>query len=182
MLHRKFQLKWPCGLREDVRNRISRWWLWWLSWTSDWHNFSSFRSRSRPVATEQVRLKVTKGLGKDVKNLFSRGRLWLPFSVGLGLAFFVSSRCPYTPHQVSAQLDHSLYRRCPKYESLTCFPHKCIGPMQLHGGANLTLPQTSMQGIHFCSFGRPPVPDDLCKDYAQGLFGSGEEDFERFIP
>ena len=39
----------------------------------------------------------------------------------------------------------------------------------MHRDANLTSPQkgqTSMYDHHFSNFGRPPVPDDLCKDSA----------------
>ena len=32
LLHHKFQLNSPCGLREDVQNRLSRWRLWRPSW------------------------------------------------------------------------------------------------------------------------------------------------------
>ena len=30
---------------------------------------------------------------------------------------------------------------------------------------------------HFSNFGRSLIPDDLCKDSAQGILGSGEKDF-----
>ena len=43
LLRCKFQLNSPCGLREAVQNRFSRWRLWWPSWISN-HDFSSFRS------------------------------------------------------------------------------------------------------------------------------------------
>ena len=42
-------------------------------------------------------------------------------------------------------------------------------PIQKHREANLTLPQkvqTSMYNNYFSNFGRPPVPNDLCKDSA----------------
>ena len=34
-----------------------------------------------------------------------------------------------------------------------------------------------MYDHHFNNFGRPPVPDDLCKDSAEGILCSGEGDF-----
>ena len=37
-----------------------------------------------------------------------------------------------------------------------------------------------MYDHHFSNFGRPSVPDDLCKDSAPKLLGSGEEDFKGF--
>ena len=42
-------------------------------------------------------------------------------------------------------------------------------PIQMHKEANLSLPykgQMSMNHHYFSNFGRPPVPDDLCKDSA----------------
>ena len=38
-----------------------------------------------------------------------------------------------------------------------------------------------MYDHYFSNFGRPPVSDDLWKDSAQGILGSGE-DFERALP
>ena len=34
-----------------------------------------------------------------------------------------------------------------------------------------------MYDHYFSNFGRTPVPDDLCKDSAQSILGSREEDF-----
>ena len=64
------------------------------SWIFDRHKFGLFRSRSHPVAKEQV----------------------------------------------SAQSDLRFEKRCPKYEFSTFFLYKCIGPIQMHGEENLTLP------------------------------------------
>ena len=44
-----------------------------------------------------------------------------------------------------------------------------VFPIQMHREANLTLlkkGQMSIYDIYFSNFGRPPVPDDLCKDSA----------------
>ena len=44
-----------------------------------------------------------------------------------------------------------------------------VFPIQMHMEANLTLPQKgqmSMYDLYFSYFGRPPVPNDLCKDSA----------------
>ena len=41
-----------------------------------------------------------------------------------------------------------------------------VFPIQMHREANLTLPykgQMSIYNIYFSNFGRPPVPNDLCK-------------------
>ena len=45
-----------------------------------------------------------------------------------------------------------------------------MGPIQMHTEANLTSPlkgQMSMYANYFSNFGRPPVPDDICKDLAK---------------
>ena len=62
LLQRKFQLDSPCGLREDVQNRFLRWRLCRPAWIFDRHNFSSFRSGSRPIAIEQVSAQIIQGL------------------------------------------------------------------------------------------------------------------------
>ena len=41
----------------------------WPSWISDRHNFSSFRSRSHPVATEQVYAQTDQRFGKRCRKL-----------------------------------------------------------------------------------------------------------------
>ena len=56
LLYPKFQLNWPCGLRENVQNRFSRWRL--------CHNFSLFQSRNHPVATEQVSTQIDQRFEK----------------------------------------------------------------------------------------------------------------------
>ena len=51
----------------------------------------------------------------------------------------------------------------------TIFPFKCMGLIQMHREANLTLPlkgQTSMYDNSFSNSGRPLIPNDLCKDSA----------------
>ena len=68
LLHWKFQLNFPCGLW-DVPNELSIWRLWPASWISDRHNFSSFRSRSCPVATEQVSALINQRFGERCRKL-----------------------------------------------------------------------------------------------------------------
>ena len=69
----------------------------------------------------KFQLKSTKGLGRDVENGFSRWRLWRPYWIFYqdSFSYFVSTRHPDAPHQVSSQLDLSLQRRCLKYEFST---------------------------------------------------------------
>ena len=48
------------------------------------------------------------------------------------------------------------------------FPYKWMGPIQMHTEAN-DLPVKrlmSMYDNYFSNFGRPPIPDDTCKDSA----------------
>ena len=59
----------------------------------------------------------------------------LGFSTDSVLAI-LSTRHLNAPHQVSIQMD---YRGGPKYEFSTFFPYKCIGPIQMHEEANVTL-------------------------------------------
>ena len=42
MLHTKFQVSWPFGSREEVKNRFSRWWPSWISGRNDRSDFSYF--------------------------------------------------------------------------------------------------------------------------------------------
>ena len=55
----------------------------------------------------KFQLKLTKGLGRDVKNWVSRWRPWQQSWIfyQLGFSYFVSSRHPDAPYQVSNQLD-----------------------------------------------------------------------------
>ena len=99
----KFQLNLPCGLH-DVKNRFSRWRLWRPSPISDQHDFSSFQSRSCPVATEQVLAQIDQRFGKRCQKLMETT---LDFQSAY-LYYFVSTRRPDAPHQVSTQFDHSL--------------------------------------------------------------------------
>ena len=66
------------------------------SWIFDRHKFGLFRSRSHPVAKEQV----------SAQSFDSTG----------------------------------LEKKCPKYKFSTFFLYKYIGPIQMHGEENLTLP------------------------------------------
>ena len=55
----------------------------------------------------KFRLKSTKVLGRDVENWFLRWRLWWPSWIlnRLSFSYFVSTRHPDAPHQLSTQLD-----------------------------------------------------------------------------
>ena len=113
LLHLSFNLVIsPCGLR-DVKNRFSRWRLWWPSWISDQHNFSSLSHFNPEVVLllqSKFQLKSTIALGRDVKNWFSRWRLWQSSWIfdRISFSYFECTRRLDAPHQVSTQLDHSL--------------------------------------------------------------------------
>ena len=88
----------------------------------------------------KFRFKSTKGLGKKVENWFSRWRLWQPswiFNRLINFSYFVSTRRPDAPHQVSTQLDHSLQRRCPKYEFSTYFTYTVFAPFSAPGAKKI---------------------------------------------
>ena len=68
------------------------------------------------------------------------------------------------PHEIWATLDQRLQRR--SYLKLSTFfhtniwdPYKCI--------CRQTWPCHKKVKHHFSNFGRPPIPDDLCKDSAR---------------
>ena len=78
LLHCKFQLKWPCGLRENVQNRFSRWWLWsHLGFPID-RILGHFDPEVVLLLQSNFQLTSTKELGRDVKKWFSRWWLWWP--------------------------------------------------------------------------------------------------------
>ena len=75
----------------------------------------------------------------------------------------LSFPCPReVPNKIWATLAQRLHRRS-HFEILNIFP------IQMHREANLTSSwkgQMSMYDHYFSNFGRPPVPDALCKDSA----------------
>ena len=93
-------------------------------------------------------------------------------------AILVNGRRPFSnlsfphpkeaPYGIWAKLAQRLQRRS-RLKFSTIFLFKCMGFIQMHREANLTLPykgQTSTYDNSFSSFGRPHVPDDSCKDSA----------------
>ena len=79
------------------------------SWICDRYNFSLFRSRSYPVATEQVSAKSDQRFGKRCPKLIFKidvvAILDFP-SAHLAILCFVSTKRPNAHHQVSIQLDY----------------------------------------------------------------------------
>ena len=62
----------------------------------------------------------------------------LGFSIG-SFSYFVSHKRPNACHQVSVQLDYRGGVQNMNSHLRNIFPYKCIGPIQIHGEANLTL-------------------------------------------
>ena len=81
----------------------------WPFWISDGHDFSSFRSKSYLVATEQVSAQSDVRFGRRCRKLIFKMAAVvaiLDFCSAQFSLFCVSTRHPDTPHQVSTQLDH----------------------------------------------------------------------------
>ena len=77
------------------------------SWISYQHNFSSFRSRSHPAATEQVSAQGDQRFGKRCRKLIFKMAAVAAILDFLSthLAIFVSTKHLNAHHQVSIQLD-----------------------------------------------------------------------------
>ena len=104
MLHTKFGVNWLLGLREEAKNRFSRWPPWQPSWISDQQDFSYFLSTSHPDAFYQVwRVNWPFPSGEEAKNRFSRWRpSWI--SDRNDFSFFFSTCLPDASYQVSSRL------------------------------------------------------------------------------
>ena len=68
MLPTKFQVNWPFGSGEEVKNRFSSWRPWQPSWISDRKDFSYFWCTSHPNASYQVSSQLAFRLAK--KQIF----------------------------------------------------------------------------------------------------------------
>ena len=103
------------------------------SWIFDRHNFSLFRSRSHPVATQQAsaqsNLRFEKRCRKLIFKMVAVVAI-LDFSIG-SFSYFVSHKRPNAHHQVSIQLDYK--GDVQNMNSQHFFPYICIGPIQMHG-------------------------------------------------
>ena len=141
MLPTKFQVNWPLGSGEDVKNRFS----WWSprrpSWISDQNGFRYFWSTSHPgnhgghlgfpirIILANFDLQVTLmlptkfqgnwpfGSGEEAKNRFSRWGSWRPswISNRKDFSYFWSTSHSDASYQVSNQLAFWYRRRSEKY-------------------------------------------------------------------
>ena len=71
MLPTKFQINWPFGSGEEVKNRFSRWLQ---SWISNMNDFNYFDLLVTPMLPTQFQVNWPFGSGEEVKNRFSRRR------------------------------------------------------------------------------------------------------------
>ena len=108
------------------------------SWISDQHNFSSFGSTSHPVATEQVSAQSNQRFLKRCRKLIIKMA-----AVAAILDFLLTHLailCLLGTLMPSSSFDSTgLQRGFQNMNSQHCFPYRCIGPIQMHGEANLTL-------------------------------------------
>ena len=106
---------------------------------SDQHNFSSFRSRSHPVATEQVSAQSDQRFGKRCRKLIFKTAAMV--AILDFISAHLSNLCLLSAPMIIIKFRFNwIMKRCPKYEFSPFFPYKCIGPIQIQGEANLTLP------------------------------------------
>ena len=76
MLPTKFQVKWPFGSGEEVKNRFSRWPPWRPAWISNRNDFSYFWSTSHPDASYQVLSQLAQGCRSRLLKLLTPHKRW----------------------------------------------------------------------------------------------------------
>ena len=87
----------------------------------------------------------------------------------------MSTKGPNAHNQVSIQLDYT--GNIQNIYSQHFPPYKCIGPIQMHGEANMTLPSKVNADHHFSNVVDLQLTMTCAKIRPKGFFGSGEEDF-----
>ena len=87
MLPTMFQVNWPFGSGEEVKNRFSRWPTWWPSWISDPNDFRYFRSTSHPNASYRVSSQFAFRFRRRRERDFQDGH-HLGFPIGMILVIF----------------------------------------------------------------------------------------------
>ena len=93
-----------------------------------------------PVMCAKIRPQGLFGSGEDLKGFYHIWA-WQPsWSMDHGQFSNLSFPCPNeAPHEILATLSQRFQSRSHLKLS-TLFPYKCMGPIQLHTEANLTLP------------------------------------------
>ena len=96
-------------------------------------------ARFDPVAAEQVSAKSDQKFGKRCRKL-----IFKIAAVAANLDFLsahLAILCQLGGQMLIIKFQFTRSkRRCTKYEFSTCFPYKCILPIQTHREAKLTLP------------------------------------------
>ena len=136
---------------------------------SDQQNFSSFRSC---CYRGSFSLKWPKAL-EEVKNWFSRCHLGFSIS---SFSYFVPTRRPNDHHQVSIQLDYrgDVQINSQHFSDINVYgPYKCMGKQIWPCKKVKRQYRTIILAILVDLFS----PIICAKIRAQGLFGSGAEDF-----
>ena len=90
MLPPMFGVNLLLGLREEAKNRFSRWLPWRPSWISDRHNSAIFDLQVTPMLPSKFVVNWPLDSGEEAKNRFSRGCHGghLGFPIGTILAIF----------------------------------------------------------------------------------------------
>ena len=89
-----------------------------------------------PVDTQPVSAQSNQRFGKRCRKLIFKMAAVVAILSISSFSYFVSTKCPNAHHLVSVKLD---YRRDVQNMNSLHFSHKCTGPIQIHGEANLTL-------------------------------------------
>ena len=112
MLPTKFQVKWPFGSGEEVKNSFSRQPPWRPSSISDRNYYSYFLSTSHPQFPTKFRVNWPFGSGAMVKNRVSRRRpLWPSWvSKQNNFSYFWPTSHPDASYQVSCPLAQRCFK------------------------------------------------------------------------
>ena len=164
MLPTMFGVNWLLGLREEAKNRFSRWLPWRTSWISDRHDFSYFWSTSHPNAFLASLESVGVLVQVEAKRRFSRWRpSWI--SNRHDFSYFLSTSHPDASYNVWSQLAFRFRRRSEKIDFQDGF----------HGG-HLGFPIGTILAIFDLQV-TPMLPSKFGVNWP---FGSGEEAKNRF--
>ena len=87
MLPTKFEVNWLLGLgeeakqklREEAKNRFSRWLQWRPSSITDRHDLAIFDLQVTPMLPSKFGANWPFNSGEEAKNRFSRWRPWRPY-------------------------------------------------------------------------------------------------------
>ena len=106
MLPSKFEINWPFGSGEEMKNRFSRWRPWRPSCISYRHDLTIFDLQVTLILPSKFGVNWPFGSGEDAKNRFSRWLPWRPswISDWHDFSYFWSTSHPDASYQVWSQL------------------------------------------------------------------------------